>query len=402
MRVVHLIDGAGWAGSYSTLALVSASVGRIAAVDQRVVLFGGHPMQHAARSVGMPEAAIRDASVPHQRIALSPGFFKKTLATLGRPDVLHCWTIGCATMAALRLPHVPRLLSITQLPDKRACHWLRMLVHESALTSGGRGAATTLLPISNTIRRALISSGVPEANVHVLRPAIDMGMVNNAARKPLRERWAKQHPELADAQRKSLILGLLSDPPHQADGYFAAIAASIANETRPDRDIYIVMHPDQQNRRRAESMLDCARNVKRIIREPRMAQPWQVLPACDAAIATGHAGSGLALLWAMAANVPILGDATYAVSEIVEDHHSALLYQPNEIRDLARRITELMDDTQLAWQLKDTARHECYSFFSRKTYCSNVQHVYEQAVADKPIDIPEMETTGGLRFAGRA
>jgi len=64
-------------------------------------------------------------------------------------------------------------------------------------------------------------------------------------------------------------------------------------------------------------------------------------------------------------------------------------------------LRQLIDDPQLAWKLRDTARHEAYSFFSRQRYGQSLQTVYQQVVAGEPVEIPPMEVTGGLRFAGR-
>jgi glycosyltransferase involved in cell wall biosynthesis len=104
----------------------------------------------------------------------------------------------------------------------------------------------------------------------------------------------------------------------------------------------------------------------------------------------------------MAAGVPIVAEATYAISEIVEDRHSALLAKPEQPRMLAGRITPLMADPQLAWKLRDTARHEAFSFFSRQRYCQALQGVYEQLVGGRAVEIPQIPITGGLRFSGRA
>ena len=120
------------------------------------------------------------------------------------------------------------------------------------------------------------------------------------------------------------------------------------------------------------------------------------------ALVTGPSSGGLSLLWAMASNVPIIGDASYAVSEMVEDRHSALLAKPGDSRLLAQRVRLLLDDAQLAWKLRDSARHEAFSYFSRQRYCNSIAAVYEQVVTHQPIEVPPLPVTGGLRFAGRA
>jgi glycosyltransferase involved in cell wall biosynthesis len=155
------------------------------------------------------------------------------------------------------------------------------------------------------------------------------------------------------------------------------------------------------NRRQADFEAARAREHLPSIRTHDLEWPWRILPGCDAALAVGPNAGGLSLLWAMAANIPIVGEATYAVSEVVEDRHSALLGKPDSPVKLAHRLTQLFTDQHLAWQLRDTARHEAYSFFSRQRYCQSIKLVYEQLAGGKAIEVPPLESTGGLRFSGR-
>src|SRR5690606_36726272 len=96
-----------------------------------------------------------------------------------------------------------------------------------------------------------------------------------------------------------------------------------------------------------------------------LARPWELLPACDAALAIGPHAGGVSLLWAMACNILIVGEATYAVSEIVEDRHSALLCKPGDAQAAAHRLPPLLDERQLACKLRATAHSEAFSLFSR-------------------------------------
>ena len=163
----------------------------------------------------------------------------------------------------------------------------------------------------------------------------------------------------------------------------------------------LLVHPDQLNLVRAQRMARQLGVPDRLIVDRTLAQPWHAFVGVDAVMAQGEV-AGLSLLWAMACNVPIVGESTYAISEIVEDRHSALLTKPNQSYALSHRLRTLFDDAQLSWKLRDTARHEAYSFFSRQRYCQSLQTVYEQMLAAQPVQVPAMEVTGGLRFTGRA
>lgn len=388
MRVLHLIDAASDQATATTLALLGVSLGRLEGVDDHLLLLGGRSLAAEAALADLPPERVERLAVPFGRAWAGRSMLRRWLRRVGRFDLIHCWSVGAVSQATFTVRHTPRLLSLTHSPSRRAVHWLRMLVD----------GPLRVLAVTNTIRRAVLGGGVVESSVAVLRPGIDLGMVQYQQRQSLRSCWGLD--PVRDPQVK--VVALLSDPPAAADAKFAALAAGIAADSRPEIEMHLLLHPDQHNRRRAEDMLLAVRLRRPIIRDPQVAAPWRSLPACDVALACGDAGGGLSLLWAMAANVPIVGQATYAISEMVEDRHSSLLAKPPAVRDIAYRIGRIFDDPQLAWQIRDTARHEAYSFFSPARYRKSLRRVYEQFLTGQPLEVEAMEATGGLRFSGRA
>jgi glycosyltransferase involved in cell wall biosynthesis len=394
MRVLHLIDAASPQACPATLALMGEAIGRTPGIEQEVLLLGGAALGEAAKAAGIARATL--LGVPTGRAMRGWFAVRRCLSSLGRFDLMHCWSAGTLTLATLMQRDVPRVATFTQRPTARVAHWLRML-------GAAPGRASAFLPISATIRRELISHGVPEGVVHVLRPGLDLGRVSQANRDGLRESWG-----LDPRDRGAVVVGLIADPPDAVDAMFSALAVGIAGEVYSPREpnaahrVYVLVHPQMTRRVNAQATMDEIGRPANVIVEPRLSLPWEVLPGCDVALATVRGGGGLSLLWAMAANVPIVAEADYAVSEVVEANHSALLTKPGEHKQIAHRITQLIDDPRLAWKLRDTARHECYSFFSKQRYAANLKTVYEQHVAGRTIDIPALESTGGLRFTGRA
>ena len=381
MRVLHLLDQAGWQTCPTTLTLMAQALGRLGTRHQRVLLLGNAQLQHAAQQAGI-DHPMR-LGIPFGRgllawPALRRHVRRDRLAGLDLDDLdlVHCWSVATLTLAAVMWPRLPRALTLTRVPSRRAVHWLRVLCREAA-------GPTVLLANSATIRRALLTGGVPEQVVHVLRPGIDLGMVAHESRPALRRQWG-----LASDQVK--LIALLGDPPHAADALCAVRMIMLAADAYPcaRQPIRLLACPDQARRLGAERLLGGLGRAHWIICEARLAQPWQVLPGCDLALALGPHAGGLSLLWALAANVPVVGEATDAVGELVEDRHSALLAKPERITLLAHRVKQLIDDEQLAWRLKDAARNEVYSIFSRGHYCRSVQAVYDQIVAQQPVQVP--------------
>ena len=386
MRVWHLIDACGPQATCTTLALLGQSLSRLGDVDQEVLLLGGAALRKRAEDAGVRSA--RTMGVPFGRGAA--GFFavQRLARRLGPFDLVHCWSPGTMALAAAALRRVPRLLTLSFAPTSAQVRWMR------AVMAAVAGSPTVLLPTSATIRRLLLSRGLPEQAVHVLRPGLDMGRVAHGRRDQLREQWGLTRPQLT-------VVALLSDQPQAANAMDAAMATALAD---PDPQASgpgacLLVHPDARHERRARRIMAEVGRRDSYVADARLERPWLVLPGCDAALV--QTDGGLSLLWAMASNVPIVGEATYAVSEIVEDRHSALLAKPGAPKYLAHRLTQLMEDRQLAWQLRDTARHEAYSFFSRQRYCQSLAAVYEQMAAGREVEVPALESTGGLRFAGR-
>ena len=387
MRIWHLIDAVSPQATATTLALLRESLGRPAEADQRVILLGGSPLRRSAHAVG-----IRDAmtiGVPFGRAAMGAFAVQRLLRGEPPPHLVHCWSIGSFSLAALLWRRAAKVLTLTVAPSRRAGRWLRVITADAAPQS-------VVLPISSTIRRGILAHGVRVDAVHVLRPGLDMARVEHAARQALRAAW---HVE--ESQYK--VLALLTDPPHSADAFDATMAAALSD---PDPvsahwQTCVLIHPAARFSRRAARVMEQVGRGHRFIVDERLDRPWLVLPGCDVVLAQGPDAGGLSLLWAMCANVPIVGEANYAISEVVEDHHSALLARPGAAKFLAHRLRQLLTEPQLAWRLRDTARHEAYSFFSRQQYCRNLKTVYEQVVTGRPVEVPQPESTGGLRFSGR-
>lgn len=429
MRILHLIDAVSPQATSTTLAMLADAQGRLGHVDETVALLGGTHLAEQAKLAGVTDAMR--VGVPMGRAVLGWSSLRRELNRHGQRDfdLIHCWSIGAMTLATMMFRLIPRVLTLTTPPTSNQVRWLRVLT--------GDASKSAILPISNTIRRDLLSSGVDEKSVHVLRPGIDMSRIGAGSRASLREQWGVPSGD----EGKIVVVALLSDPPSAADAVAAMVISRFAMETLllEGTDVRLIMHPAQRRRLQAKAMLRDMAGLRMLVDDPRIAQPWSILPGCDLALVMGthgpvrvsgldarttssqrptakdighgylgaggsaeSGGGGLSLLWAMASNVPIVGEATYAISEIVEDRHSALLAKPGEFRSMAHHMRQAITDKHLAWQLRDTARHEAYSFFSRTRYCDSIRGVYEQMTQGRAIEIPIMEATGGLKFSGRA
>ena len=389
MRVLHLIDAASPQATGTTLAMLAESVDQADPFEQHVVVLGGPSLTRSAQIAGIHTAV--SVGVPYGQAMLGWSSVRRHAQLHGPFDLIHCWSVGALFLAAVVFRTVPRILTLTVEPSPKTVRWLAALKREA------RGR-TVLLPITSTIQQGVLSGGVEGSDVHLLRPGIAMGKIDPGTREALRKGWGAPSDH-------TKVLALLSDPTDAADTVAAGMAMIMAQNgwRTKGMQLRLLVHPNQANRFRFQRT---ARHMGRstcVIQEPKLTHPWQVLPGCDLALAMGSHAGGLSLMWAMAGNIPVIGQATYAISEMVEDHHSALLAPPDSSPGIALGMTKLLTDPQLAWKLRDTARHEAYSFFSVHRYRQSIHTVYEQVAQGRAnLEIPGVEATGGLRFAERS
>ncbi|MGA2502074.1 MAG: glycosyltransferase, partial [Tepidisphaeraceae bacterium] len=105
---------------------------------------------------------------------------------------------------------------------------------------------------------------------------------------------------------------------------------------------------------------------------------------------------------AMAAGLPMVSAVTYSISELLEDHHTALLVPPGSPRALAQRILELKEDSHLQWQLADTARAEAYDFYALTRFIDEHRALYTQLASGEAASIAEAERRLEAIEAGKA
>lgn len=422
MRVLHVIDQASRQACPTTLAMLADALGRTGAIEQSVLLLGNHHLQTQAQAVGI-EHAHRIAITAGQALIGWPGWRKQARQLgLGTADIVHCWTVSSFAAVRLAWPDQKVLLTLTQPVTTRIAHGLVLLLHHGADRSskashrasapGTRHAAAhglnpssasrphhaAILCTAATISRSILQRGADETAVLTLRPGIDMARIDRNARQTKRKQWG-----IDDGIN---VVALLSDPPTRASTITAGYAVGLAGQTAlsSDHNLALMIHPQQRHHLRSRGILGQLSHpaVRRlIIADADAAYPWRVLPGCDLALSTDEppdAAAGLSMLWAMAAGKPMVAPANFPVCEILEDRHSALLCGQAQPRRLAHQLTRLTEDSQLAWKLRDTARHEAYSFFSRQRYVTALTQVYQQLSHAEPLALPPMDETGGLRF----
>ena len=78
-----------------------------------------------------------------------------------------------------------------------------------------------------------------------------------------------------------------------------------------------------------------------------------------------------------------------------------MLSKPGDAWRLMRSLRSVFEQPELCWRLRDAARSEAFSFFSRQRYSTDLGEVYDQILEGFPVRVPELAVSGGMRFAGR-
>jgi glycosyltransferase involved in cell wall biosynthesis len=144
-----------------------------------------------------------------------------------------------------------------------------------------------------------------------------------------------------------------------------------------------------------------------LIMEDRVAEPWRIVNGLDVAMLIGGplntmdlrgAGSPFAaligggrrlrpmpgvmpLLWAMSAGVPVIAEASSAVSDIVDDGQTGLLVGQHDVNAAADRLCRIHDDPTIAGRLGMNARGFVQKNFHVSSFCVRLKDFYQRLTA---------------------
>jgi glycosyltransferase involved in cell wall biosynthesis len=151
-----------------------------------------------------------------------------------------------------------------------------------------------------------------------------------------------------------------------------ALAADPSNHC----DLRVLVHPQQHHRRRAQHLNDMLGLSDRVIQDPRIASPWSILAGCDAALAIGPSGGGPSLAWAMAAGLPIVGEARRPITDRAPDGETAMLVEPGKPRLMADRLRHCFTERYGPQSITERAARRAREKFTPQAFCKVMLGVY--------------------------
>ncbi len=410
IRTLHVLDPANPHVGPCVCQLVADSLPKSTGATSRdvtkphdeVLLVGGTTAERIAHRTGL--RTFDRISAVGGKPWMSIFAFRKYLAHLGPFEILQTWSLDTFALVTLAAPTSKRVLYLSTFPETSSmARWLRTLQGSAAV-----------LAVSNSIKRAWVElGGIEPSRIQVLRPGLSFNRVQEANRVRVRKQWG-----ITD--NDTFVMTVLAHPNSLGSGKRGVRFLTLTH--MQGRKVALVLPSGMKDEMHAFRL---AKSVPPpgppIIIDDTVAYPWESFAACDAGImlcndiclpgtngtteyrSTASNVTGvLPLHWAAACGLTIVGEAGYAVSEIIEHGHSGFLAMPNNDHDIVRRIDQAIQDPQRNWGLRDAARSEAFSYFSRSRFTQDLKVVWQQLIKGAPIEVPELPTTGGLRFAGRA
>jgi glycosyltransferase involved in cell wall biosynthesis len=390
MRILHLFDPANDHNGPMALALAAASIGRMQGISEEVWLFGSSQLKRDARTAGLARApqAMQFVSTPLGDPLLLYGRLRKLLSAQPLDTIVECWSPRMFQAARILAPRLPRILRVTRPLSASDLKLVRATLADDASPS-------LAVAISATLRHHMVTAGIDAQRTLTIPPGIDLSLHQPTLRAKIRESWGLTTGPAEQAQER--IVALIGDPIALVDAYQGIMATGLAevsltsgttigagssHSTRANYVYFrVLVHPHQHRLSISFTAVQQFRDPGTIIQDANVTAPWLTLPGCDAAIAVGQHASGLGLLHAMAAGVPIVAEATHANCEALEDQHNALLSKPGWLQGLSHNLVKLTQNPDLAWRIKENARQDIYSTYSRSTYCTRLSRLYHALTA---------------------
>ena len=189
---------------------------------------------------------------------------------------------------------------------------------------------TCIVLYDSHAKQAVIDFGWPSE--HIGRGHLDSDRFKDRqglSRAAVRHRWGIKDPDLP-------VIALLSDPPTAADATIAATTINLIAEST-QRDVKLVLHPQQSGRPRAQNILDGLGVGDRLIQDADIETPWKILSGVDAVLLGSHPAS-LSCRYAIARGLPVVAPDLPTPKAPLQGYDAAVIAPTAQPKKLADRL----------------------------------------------------------------
>ncbi len=279
----------------------------------------------------------------------------------GQFDLVHAWGNEALRAASLGWSG-PILYSPPPLPTDRMLRWLRAAM---AYRGVHVVCATTFQ------HRRCLQRGISPEACGLIRPGVDFGRLRRRRDEDLRRRLRLEPDDFT-----LLLAGESTAAASHLEGLWAAGILHVMDWRY--KVIVWGRGPLGERLKRQGRRMGAPKALRFATEELGTGCDFdQLLPAADLVLAPARGPvHTLPIAWCMGAGLPIVATASPVVSELLEDHHTALMTREPTPRQIARRILELRDEPSLQWSIADRARAEAYDYFSQSRFLDEYRQSY--------------------------
>jgi glycosyltransferase involved in cell wall biosynthesis len=372
-RIVQLVDSLGMGGAERVVAAYAPELRRLG-FDVRVVALqerDGDPLAAALREAGIEVRLVRVDRLA--RLDQAAGVFR-ALARL-KPDLIHAHLqfsgiLGPLIGGALGVPVVATLHTLEHSDPSwtgKARFWL---MHR--LLAGRAARVVCLTPTAAALAR---STALKRATLEVMANGIDLTpYVPRSA-----ETRARLRAEFGIPRAAPLIVVVAVLRPLKGVDRLIAAMESIRTD-HPAARLLVV--GDGEARPALVEQVRTAGLEDAVVFAGRRDDIPEVLAAADVfVLPTLFDALPTVIMEAMAARLPVVASATGGIPDMVVDGVEGLLVPPGDVGALARAVSRLLADRELARALGTAARGRAERCFSLTGQAARQAELYDHLIA---------------------
>lgn len=282
-----------------------------------------------------------------------------------RVDMVHAWGVRAAVTARTASN---RALIVHLFDPATAAEDAKRL--RSLATPTGFAVACSC----QIVRRRLVEAGLDPALTVVIRPGVDLQLINRCKRSAIRASLG-----LTDDHFLILLPGPIRPGGGQGEAFQAiAMLGTISDEYR-----VLIPGPSFEQRRIVRACAPIPSDTGVVV--PRDRHPFEQLVAiADALLITPRGDiATTSIAWAMAARTAVIGTAVHAVAEMISHKVNGLLFKQVTGRCMAAPILACLGDRASQAAAKEVAQGQAYEVFSVRRYVEQCMRLSENVLHGK-------------------
>lgn len=367
MNVLHIISSGGMYGAEAVILNMSRTLNESSHRSVLGVFFNA-----ANPNLQLHEAALQEGIESHLiscagQIDLTVASSIRRLAAQTKADVIHAhgYKADVYVFFALRTSKIPFVSTCHTWIDNDRLVRIYGIVDRLVLRKYKR-----IVAVSQEVKQQLLSAGVREHKINLIRNGIDLRPFNGAI------------PSLRDAFEPDgyLIVGLIGRlSKEKGIDIFLQAASRIVVDFPQAKFVVIGDGPDRD---KLNSMIDELKLREHASLLGRRDDMPSVYASLDVMVSSSRQeGLPMAILEGMASGLPLVATAVGEVPSVVLDGRTGVIVPAEDIDLLTSAISNLLQSAARRKQLGTAARELVEEEFSADRMTSEYIRVYEEAIA---------------------